>query len=339
MSIIQNILQKLLNHQDLSSSEMTAIMQTLMRNELSPAQAGAFLFALQMKGESVVEITAAANVVRELALPVRVKKNHLVDIVGTGGDQSHLFNVSTASAFVVAAAGARVAKHNNRSISSRSGSADVLELAGIKLDLTPEQIANCINKVSIGFMFAPQHHSAWKHLASIRRELGVRTIFNLLGPLTNPAQAPHALIGVYAENLVEPVAAVLYELGLQHALVVHSEDGLDEISCAAPTLVAELNNGKISVYHLHPKQFAIEPSSLDEIRVKNSEESLQLIETVFANQASAARDIVILNAGAAIYAADICDTIEAGVAKAETAIRSGAAKAKWLEFKNYLTQV
>lgn len=336
MSTIQQILQKLLSHADLSAAEMTAIMQVLMHNELTPAQAGAFLIALRMKGESITEITAAANVARGLALPVRVDSRHLVDIVGTGGDQSHLFNVSTASAFVAAAAGARVAKHNNRSISSHSGSADALELAGIKLDLSPEKIADSIDKLGIGFMFAPLHHAAWKHLANVRRELGVRTIFNLLGPLTNPAQAPHALIGVYAKNLVEPIAAVLAELGLKHALVVHSDDGLDEISCAAPTFVAELKSGIITTYQLHPKQFDIEVHDLDSIRVQNPHESLQLIETVFTNQASAARDIVILNAGAAIYAADLCKDITTGITKAAAAISSGAAHKKWLEFKNYI---
>ena len=308
---------------------MAEIMRIIMNGKASPAQIGGFLIALHMKGESVTEITAAAKVVRELLTPVHVNGDHLVDIVGTGGDQAHTFNISTTSAFVAAAAGANVAKHNNRAISSQSGSADLLEIAGINPLLQPEQIAQCINQIGIGFMFAPSHHNAWKNVAAPRRELGVRTLFNLLGPLSNPANAPNLLVGVFAKKWVEPFANVLRELGNKHVLVVHSQDGLDEISIAAPTDVAELKNGAITTYTITPELFGIHINPLDSVRVNNPQESFALMQDVLNNKPGPARDIVVLNAGTAIYAANLTDSMAAGVKKAEAALACGGAKEKF----------
>jgi anthranilate phosphoribosyltransferase len=281
-----------------------------------------------MKGETVDEIAAAAAVMRELASKVDIDKKHLVDTCGTGGDASGSFNVSTASAIVVAAAGGKVAKHGNRSVSSKSGSADLLEAAGVNLELTPQQVADCVNEVGVGFMFAPLHHSAMKHAIGPRREMAVRTIFNVLGPLTNPAGAPNQVLGVFSKDLVEPLAYVLQRLGSEHVLVVHAEDGMDEISIASPTFVAELNKGKVSTYTVAPEDFGIKRAGLEQIRAADATHSLQIIKQVFNNEDGPARDIVCLNAGAAIYAAGLTGSLAEGVKRAQAVIAEGLAKEK-----------
>lgn len=310
---------------DLSAADMEAVMRSIMTGQATPAQIGGFLVGLRMKGETVDEIAAAAKVMRELATRVDVGGRHLVDTCGTGGDGASTFNISTASAIVTAAAGGRVAKHGNRSVSSRSGSADVLEAAGVKLDLTPAQVATCIDQVGVGFLFAPQHHSAMKHAIGPRKEMRVRTLFNLLGPLTNPAGAPNQVLGVFSPEWVEPLAQVLKQLGSEHVLVVHAEDGLDEISIAAPTRIAELNKGDISVYTVTPEDFGLQRADLSAIAVENAAQSLAMIEAVFAGQPGPARDIVRLNAGAAIYAAGLAPSLADGVALAADVISSGKA--------------
>lgn len=325
---IQQALAKVLNREDLSGEQMQAVMRSIMLGETTPAQIGGFLVGLRMKGETIEEIAAAATVMRGFALKVNVQGENLVDIVGTGGDGTHTFNISTTGAFVVAAAGASVAKHNNRSVSSRSGSADVLESAGVKLGLPPDQVADCIHQIGVGFMFAPAHHSATKYAAAPRKELGIRTIFNLLGPLTNPAGVPNLLIGVYAKHLVTPLAEVMKALGNNHVLVVHSDDGMDEISIAAPTNVAELKNGQVSSYTITPEQFGLKRGKLADITVANIEESLTLMRSVLDNQPGTARDIVLLNAGAAIYASNIANTLEQGIKLAEKVLADGTAKKK-----------
>ncbi len=322
---------------DLGTEQMRAVMHTIMTGGATPAQIGGFLIGLRMKGETIDEIAAAAGVMRELAAQVRVADAHLVDTCGTGGDAAHTFNISTASAFVAAAAGAKVAKHGNRSVSSKCGSADVLEEAGVKIDLTPAQVAECINQVGVGFMFAPLHHGAMKHAIGPRREMGVRTIFNVLGPLTNPAGAPNQVIGVFSAALVEPLAQVLARLGSRHVLVVHAEDGMDEVSIAAPTRVAELKDGAISTYSVTPEEFGIAPGKIDRLVVASAAQSLAIVQGVLDDQAGPARDIVALNAGAAIYAAGLAGTWREGVDKALAAIASGAARAKLeelIEFSN-----
>lgn len=325
---MQAAIRRVLENQDLTRDEMTQVMRLIMTGEATQAQIGGFLVGLRMKGETVDEITAAASVMRELATGVKVEGDHVVDIVGTGGDAANTFNISTASTFVVAAAGGTVAKHGNRSVSSKSGSADLLEAAGVNLDLNAEQVAQCIKEIGVGFMFAPLHHSAMKHAIGPRKEMAVRTIFNVLGPLTNPAGAPNQLLGVFSEELVEPLAEVLKALGSNHVLVVHSEDGMDEISIAAPTKVAELKNGEITTYTISPAQFGIATGKLEELAVDGAEESLAIVKQVLDNTSGAARDIVVLNAGAAIYAADLVDSLEAGVKKAQEAISSGTARKK-----------
>ncbi|NOZ36880.1 MAG: anthranilate phosphoribosyltransferase [Gammaproteobacteria bacterium] len=325
---MQQAIKAVTERRDLNADEMTSVMRTIMTGEATPAQIGGFLIGLRMKGESIEEIAAAAGVMRELATGVKVEGEHIVDIVGTGGDGSNTFNISTASSFVVAAAGGTVAKHGNRSVSSKSGSADLLEAAGVNLDLDAEQVAHCIRETGVGFMFAPKHHSAMKHAIGPRKEMGVRTIFNVLGPLTNPAGAPNQLLGVFADELVEPLAQVLNKLGSNHVLVVHSEDGMDEISIGAPTNVAELKNGKVTTYTMTPEQYGIEQSDIRALAVNSAEESLNIINAVLDNQPGGARDIVMLNAGAAIYAADLVDSLEAGIQKADEVIASGAAKEK-----------
>ncbi len=325
---IQQAIQAVLDHRDLERDEMTAVMRQIMTGEATPAQIGGFLIGLRMKGETVDEITAAATVMRELAEAVNVDKTHLVDIVGTGGDNAGTFNISTASTFVVAAAGGRVAKHGNRSVSSNSGSADLLEAAGVNLQLTPEQVAACIDEVGVGFMFAPLHHSAMKHAIGPRKEMAVRTIFNILGPLTNPAAAPNMLLGVFSSELVRPMAEVLKQLGAEHVLVVHADKGLDEISIEGPTQVAELKNGEISEYLILPGDFGIDESPLESIRVASPAESLETIHAVLSDQPGAARDAVQLNAGAAIYAAGLADSLKAGIARAGEVIADGSARAK-----------
>ena len=325
---MQAAIRAVTERRDLSAEEMTAVMRTIMTGEATPAQIGGFLIGLRMKGETVDEIAAAAKVMRELATGVKVTGSNVVDIVGTGGDAINTFNVSTASTFVVAAAGGTVAKHGNRSVSSKSGSADLLEAAGVNLDLTPEQVAQCINDIGVGFMFAPKHHSAMKHAIGPRKEMGVRTIFNVLGPLTNPAGAPNQLLGVFSAELVEPLAEVLNKLGSHHVLVVHAEDGMDEISIGAPTRVAELKAGQVSTYTITPEQFGVERGDIKQLVVSSAEESLAIINAVLEDQPGPARDIVMLNAGAAIYAADLADTLDAGIRLADTVIATGKAKAK-----------
>ena len=313
---------------DLSADDMRTVMRTIMTGQATPAQIGGFLIGLRMKGETVEEIAAAAEVMRELCTRVEIDDPHLVDTCGTGGDGANTFNISTAAAFVAAAAGAKVAKHGNRSVSGKTGSADVLEAAGVNLDLTPEQVGRCVREVGVGFMFAPKHHGAMKHAIGPRREMGVRTIFNLLGPLTNPAAAPNHVIGVYSAQWVEPLAQVFARLGAAHVLVVHADDGLDEISIGAPTRVAELKNGRVTTYQISPAQFGIAAGRLAELSVATPAESLQRIERVLANEPGPARDIVALNAGAAIYAAGLARDIKAGVEAALGVIASGAAREK-----------
>ena len=325
---IQTAINNVINHIDLNREDMNSVMQTIMQGNATSAQIGGLLVALRIKGETVDEITAAAEVMRELVTKVDVDKTNLIDTCGTGGDSSNTFNISTTSAFVVAASGARVAKHGNRSVSSKSGSADVLEAAGINIELNAEQVASCIENVGIGFMFAPMHHSAMKHAIGPRRELGVRTLFNVLGPLTNPAAAPNQLIGVFSKEWLNPLAETLKQLGSNHVLVVHSEDGMDEISISAETLIAELKNGKIKNYKISPDSFGISKYNIEELSVKNTNESLTMMKSVLDNNDNAAKAIVSINAGAAIYAAGISDSIKEGIDKALYVIESGAAKKK-----------
>ena len=325
---MQTAIKTVLSRKDLTADEMNNVMRIIMTGEATPAQIGGFLVGLRMKGETVDEIASAAKVMRELATGVKVSGDHVVDIVGTGGDGSNTFNISTACTFVVAAAGGTVAKHGNRSVSSKSGSADLLEAAGVKLDLNAEQVAKCINEVGVGFMFAPMHHSAMKHAIGPRKEMAVRTIFNVLGPLTNPAGAPNQLLGVFADELVEPLAEVLNKLGSNHVMVVHSEDGMDEISIGAATKVSELKNGKVTSYSITPEQFGFNKTNISELAVSGAEESLAVIKKVLNNEAGPAKDIVKFNSGAAIYVAGLADSLEAGIEKAEEVIASGAAKAK-----------
>ena len=314
---------------DLSSEEMYSVMQTIMTGAATPAQIGGLLIGLRMKGETVEEITAAARVMRELVTPVIIADTtHLVDTCGTGGDGMHTFNVSTTSAFVVAAAGAKVAKHGNRSVSSKSGSADVLEAAGVNLELSPQQVARCVQEVGVGFMFAPKHHGAMKHAIGPRREMGVRTLFNLLGPLTNPAGAPNQVLGVFSAHWLEPLAQVLARLGSRHVLVVHAEDGLDEISIGGVTHVAELKDGRVSSFTLCPEQFGLARGDIKALTVATAADSLAMLRAVLDNAPGPARDIVLLNAGAAIYTAGLAATLAAGVAAAERAVASGVARAK-----------
>jgi len=317
-------LETLLAGRDLSPRDMHKIMRTIMTGGATPAQIGAFLVALRAKGETVEEVAAAAQVIREMAAKIEVSGEHVIDTCGTGGDGAHTFNISTAAAFVVAAAGGQVAKHGSRSVSSSCGSADVLEAAGVNIALNPEQVKACITQTGIGFLFAQRHHGAMKHAAGPRKELGIRTLFNLLGPLSNPANAPNQLLGVFAKKWVEPMARVLQMLGSQHVLVVHAEDGLDEISIASPTFIAELKDGVISTYTIAPGQFGISPSSLDDLGVATAQESLKIILSVLEGQTGPASDIVALNAGAAIYAANLAGSLEAGVDKAREVLASGA---------------
>jgi len=324
---IKKAIARVIEGHDLAADDMTSVMQAIMTGGATSAQIAGFLVALRLKGESVSEIAAAAGVMRELAVGVDISGlAHAVDIVGTGGDASGTFNVSTTSMFVAAAAGCHVAKHGNRSVSSNSGSADVLEVAGVRLDLTPEQVARCVREVGVGFMFAPAHHGAMKHAIGPRRELGVRTIFNILGPLTNPAGVPNQLLGVFGETLLEPLAEVLQQLGSRHVLVVHSRDGLDEISIADRTDLAELKQGRIERYSIAPEDFGLQRGSLDAIRVDGPQQSLAMLYSVLDGEPGPARDIVVLNAGAAIYAAGLADTLAAGTERAAQVIASGLAR-------------
>lgn len=310
---IQQAISAVIEKKDLSSEQMSAVMFQIMTGEATPSQIGGFLVGLRMKGETVDEIAAAAVVMRELSTKVDITAKHLVDTCGTGGDSSGSFNISTASAIVAAAAGASVAKHGNRSVTSKSGSADVLETAGVRLDITPEQVAECIEKIGVGFLFAPKHHSAMKHAIAPRKEMAVRTIFNVLGPLTNPASAPNQVMGVFSEDLVEPIANVLQQLASRHVMVVHSEDGLDEISIGAATYVAELKNGEVTSYRISPQDFGFATADLSTLKVANADESLAVIRAVFNGEKGPAHDIVALNAGAAIYVSGLAESLKAGV--------------------------
>jgi len=320
-------LQCCIDGRELSHEDMTAMMRHIMSGDIPPTLVAAFLVALRTKKETVGEIAAAAQVMREFATPVHVPDiAHLVDVVGTGGDGAHTFNISTAAMFVAAAAGAKIAKHGNRSVSSKSGSADVLEALGANLALNPEQVAHCISNVGAGFMFAPNHHPAMKNVVPIRKELGVRTIFNILGPLTNPANAKHILMGVFNAELVGIQARVLQSLGMTHAMVVFGRDGLDEISLEGPTLIGELKNGQVSEYEIHPRDFGLNTAPTSSFQVANSEESKQIVLRVLSGEVSPASDIVCLNAGATLYVADLVPDIAAGIAMAKAAIASGAAR-------------
>lgn len=325
----QEALQRTIEHREIFHDEMLKIMRLIMSGELSPVMTAALITGLRVKKETIGEITAAAQVMREFSTKVNVAdKTNLVDIVGTGGDGSHTFNISTCSMFVAAAAGAKVSKHGGRSVSSKSGSADVLEAMGLNINLAPEAIAKCIAETGIGFMFAPNHHPAMKNVAPVRKELGVRTIFNILGPLTNPASAPNILMGVFHPDLVGIQIRALQRLGAEHALVVYGRDGMDEVSLGAATMVGELKNGEITEYEIHPEDFGMPMASNRAFKVETPQESLALMRQVLDNERSAARDIVILNAGAALYAANVAASIQDGIGKARTALESGAAKAK-----------
>ena len=325
----QEALQRVIEHREIFHDEMLHIMRLIMGGEMSPVLMAAFISALRVKKETIGEITAAAQVMREFSTKVQVADTkHMVDIVGTGGDGSHTFNISTCSMFVVAAAGAKVSKHGGRSVSSKSGSADVLESLGVQINLPPDQIAACLKEVGIGFMFAPNHHPAMKNVAPVRKELGVRTLFNILGPLTNPAGAPNILMGVFHPDLVGIQVRALERLGAEHALVVYGQDGLDEVSLGAATLVGELKNGKITEYQIHPEDFGFAMSSNRALRVETPEQSRAMLQGVLDNQEGPARDIVVFNSAVALYVANLVDSIEAGLAPARAAIASGAAKAK-----------
>ena len=325
----QEALQRVIEHREIFHDEMLHVMRLIMGGEMSPVMMAAFISALRVKKETIGEITAAAQVMREFSTKVQVADTqHLVDIVGTGGDGSHTFNISTCAMFVAAAAGAKVSKHGGRSVSSKSGSADVLESLGVNINLKPAQIAQCLAQVGSGFMFAPNHHPAMKNVAPVRKELGVRTLFNILGPLTNPASAPNILMGVFHPDLVGIQVRALERLGAEHALVVYGRDGLDEVSLGAATLVGELKNGQIREYEIHPEDFGLAMSSTRALRVDTPEESRALLLSVLDNQAGPARDIVVLNSAVALYAANVVDSIEAGIVRANDALNSGAAKAK-----------
>jgi anthranilate phosphoribosyltransferase len=335
---IKQAISDLVDGHDLGAEAMTEVMRSIMTGGATPAQIAGFLVALRLKGETVTEIAAAAGVMRALVTGVDLAGlPHTVDIVGTGGDASGTFNISTASMFVAAAAGCHVAKHGNRSVSSRSGSADALEAAGIRLDLSPEQVARCVRQLGVGFMFAPAHHGAMRHAIGPRRELGIRTIFNVLGPLTNPAGVRSQVVGVFTEALLEPLAQVLLRLGSHHVLVVHSRDGLDEISIADRTDVAELRDGRVERYSIAPEDFGLRRAALDGLRVEGPAESLTLLRAALDDQPGPARDIVALNAGAAIYAAGVADGLSAGVDKARGVIASGQARER-LEALAAMTQ-
>ena len=336
----QEALQRAIEHREIFHDEMLHLMRMIMRGELSPVMTAAIITGLRVKKETIGEITAAAQVMREFSTKVHVPDTkHLVDIVGTGGDGSHTFNISTCSMFVAAAAGAKTAKHGGRSVSSKSGSADVLEALGANINLSPERIATSVAQTGIGFMFAPNHHPAMKNVAPVRKELGVRTIFNILGPLTNPAGAPNILMGVFHPDLVGIQVRALQRLGAEHALVVYGRDGMDEVSLGAATLVGELKNGEIREYEIHPEDFGMAMASNRALRVETPEESVAMLRAVLDNQPGAAKDIVLLNAGAALYAANVVNSIGDGIERAREALASGAAKAKLAQFIAFTQQV
>ena len=330
---INQAIKAVIDKKHLNESDMLDVMNSIMTGQTTDAQIGAFLVGLSMKGETIEEITASAKVMRSLATPVEIKSNkYLVDTCGTGGDGLGLFNISTASAFVVAAAGGKVAKHGNRSISSKSGSADVLESAGVNLNLSPSLISECITQIGVGFMFAPAHHSAMKHAIGPRKELAVRTIFNVLGPLTNPAKAPNQVMGVYDKNLIEPIANVLKELGSRHVMVVHSDDGLDELSIADKTYVAELKDGNVSTYSVHPEDFGLTLGDLKDIRADNADASLALITEAFSGRNGTAKNIISLNAGAAIYVSGLTTSLQSGIDRANQVLSDGSSQKKLDEY-------
>lgn len=339
---IKSALKVLVEKQNLDTSQMQSVMRDIMTGQASDAQIGGFLVALRMKGETVEEITGAAQVMRELSSKVDVTAEYLVDTCGTGGDGSNLFNVSTAGAFVVAAAGGHVAKHGNRSVSSSTGSADVLEAAGLNLALTPEQVARCITEIGVGFMFAPAHHGAMKYAIGPRKEMAIRTVFNMLGPMTNPAGVKRQIIGVFDRSLCLPMAEVLQRLGSEHVMVVHSEDGLDELSIAATSHVAELKDGQVREYQLSPDEFGLAVDNLSGLEVQTAEQSLSLIKAALGKEqgesAVKARKIIQLNAGAAIYVSGLASSLAEGVERASDAIGSGLALAKMTDLANF-TQV
>lgn len=334
----QEALQRTIEHREIFYDEMLSLMRQIMAGEVSPVMTAAIITGLRVKKETIGEITAAAQVMRDLATKVEVpaaQRDNLVDVVGTGGDGSHTFNISTASMFVAAAAGAYVAKHGNRGVSSKSGAADVLEALGANIMLTAEQIAQCIQATGIGFMFAPNHHSAMKNVAPVRREMGVRTIFNILGPLTNPASAPNILMGVFHPDLVGIQVRVLQRLGAKHALVVYGKDGLDEISLGAATMVGELKDGKILEYEIHPEDFGIAMQSNRSIKVEDAAQSKAMLLDALQNKEGPAREIVALNAGAALYAANRARNIADGIAQARAVLASGAARARLDQFVGF----
>ena len=325
----QEALLRTIEHREIFHDEMLHIVRQIMSGEWSPVMIAAFIAGLRVKKETIGEITAAAQVMREFSTKVVVAdRAHLVDIVGTGGDGSHTFNISTCSMFVAAAAGARVSKHGGRSVSSKSGSADVMESLGINIQLSPAAIARCIEEVGVGFMFAPNHHPAMKNVAPVRKEMGIKTIFNLLGPLTNPAGAPNMLMGVFHPDLVGIQVRALQRLGAEHAVVVYGKDGMDEVSLGATTLVGELRNGEITEYEIHPEDFGMVMASNRALKVETPEQSKAMLLGVLDNVAGAAKEIVVLNAGVALYAANVVDAMQAGMQKARLAIETGAARAK-----------
>ncbi|WP_166263427.1 anthranilate phosphoribosyltransferase [Marinobacter caseinilyticus] len=336
---MKEALNRVASNLDLSRDEMKQVMRIVMNGEATDAQIGALLMGLRLKSETIDEITGATEVMRELATAVSISAEPMVDIVGTGGDGANLFNVSSAASFVVAAAGGFVAKHGNRAVSSKSGSADLLEKAGINLNMKPEQVARCVEQIGVGFMFAPAHHGAMKHAIGPRKELGIRTIFNILGPMTNPAGVKRQLIGVFSRELCRPMAEVLQKLGSEHIMVVHSRDGLDEISLASATYVAELKDGVIREYEITPEEMGIDSQSLVGLSVETSEDSLRLIHAAFGRghdaMAEKARDMIALNAGAAIYVAGLANTLKFGVDMALDALGSGLAAGKMSELADF----
>jgi anthranilate phosphoribosyltransferase len=336
----QDALQRTIEHREIFHDEMLELMRQIMSGQMSPVMIAAIITGLRVKKETIGEITAAAQVMRELAAKVYVKDDkYLVDVVGTGGDAAHTFNISSAATFVCAAAGGRVAKHGNRAVSSKSGSADVMEALGARIDLTPEQVARCIDAVGVGFMFAPNHHAAMKHAAPVRRELGVRTLFNILGPLTNPAMAPRQLMGVFHPDLVGIQIRVLQRLNAVHAMTVYGMEGLDEISISGQTMVGELKDGRVNEYMIHPERYGLPVHDPRTMQVNTVEESRAMVIAALENKAGAARDIVALNAGAAIYVAGRAPTMEDGIDLAFETIKSGAARAKLDEFARFTQQV
>jgi anthranilate phosphoribosyltransferase len=336
----QEALLRTIEHREIFHDEMLHIVRRIMSGELSPVMMAALITGLRVKKETIGEITAAAQVMREFSTKVHVAdKTHLVDIVGTGGDGSNTFNISTCAMFVAAAAGAKVSKHGGRSVSSKSGSADVMESLGVNINLTPEGIAECIAQVGVGFMFAPNHHPAMKNVAPVRKELGIKTIFNLLGPLTNPAGAPHILMGVFHPDLVGIQVRALQRLGAEHAVVVYGKDGMDEVSLGAATLVGELKNGEITEYEIHPEDFGMLMASNRALKVETPEQSRAMLLSVLDNVPGAAKDIVILNAGVALYAANVVDSMAEGIQRARTGIESGAARTKLTQLVDFTGQV